>query len=142
VAQEAGEEKQMKKITTAEAQPILDAAVIRLGLSVYLRRWKVRLSKGGRGYCHTHTKLITIPAFAFDIEWLRAWLPTKGFKAEMAEQYMDYYICHEVAHAVADTNTHSDKFMRALIKLCPPEIIQFELGYKPRNAAAAGIKKD
>jgi len=132
----------MKRITADEAQPILDDAVVRLGLSKQLHNWKIRLSKGGRGYCHTNTKLITIPAFAFDVTLLEAWLEKRGFAPSLAVRYLDYYVCHEAAHAIANTHTHSANFMRALLKICPPEIVQLELGYKPRNASAAGIKKD
>lgn len=58
--------------------------------------------------------------------------------------YYNYVVAHECAHAqnwedgLVNEN-HGPKFMAALIQICPDEWLHYEIGYKPRNATAAGI---
>jgi hypothetical protein len=82
----------------------------------------------GRAYCKR--RQITVPVWAFT--------RPKG------EGFVIYYLAHELAH-IADYDAgnrniqHGPVFMAAFKKLCPIEFQHFELGYKPRNARAAGI---
>lgn len=58
----------------------------------------------------------------------------------MRPGYKEYVICHEMAHAFAPKDEiHGARFMSWLQRICPPEYIHYELEYKPRNAASAGI---
>lgn len=93
--------------------------------------WKFFVVNQTRGRCYFRRKVITIPA------WV---VSTKGV------DYKEWYITHEMAHAYQwlddkYCDSHGPKFMTMLMSLCPPESVHYELGYKPRNAAAAGITK-
>ena len=87
--------------------------------------WRFYSVKQSRGRCYYDSKVITIPIHAImhrDI----------GYKI--------YYISHELAHASIPWGHHHDAvFMAKLIEICPAEYVHYELGYKPRNAASAGI---
>lgn len=122
-------------------QAQLDTLVIALRKLASLDGWRFKISKGGRGWCHADTKLITIPTWAFDISYLRLRLGMQGFDVALAARYAEYYLAHEAAHARRRIMNHGASFMKELKLLCAPEIIQLELDYKPRNASAAGIKK-
>jgi hypothetical protein len=86
-----------------------------------------------RGRAYYDKKAITIPAWIF----LKA-------EDEMIG-YLTYYVAHELAHHFANNNDnewgHGKAFMKWFMRLCPKEYQHYELGYKPRNAAAAGIRK-
>lgn len=89
-------------------------------------RWTFKVSRGRRGFCYWVSRSITIPTHAL-----------------VSEQpgYAEYYLAHEMAHAKAGKKAaHGPEFMDWLKRLCPPEFVHYELGYKPRNAKAAGIK--
>jgi len=86
--------------------------------------WQFWIVNSRRGYCNYTRKEITIPTWAYN----------RGSK------YYTWYFCHEMAHAIdAGKSVHGANFMRVLIEICPADCIEFELGYKPRNAASAGI---
>lgn len=88
--------------------------------------WRFRVSKGRRGYCYYRTKTITIPKHAL--------------RLSRGAGYDEYYLAHEMAHAKAGkAAAHGPAFMACLQSLCPPAYVHYELGYKPRNAKAAGI---
>jgi len=89
--------------------------------------WTFAVSRGRRGYCYSRRKLITIPKHALT--------SNKG------PGYDVYYIHHECAHAAGIRN-HGPAFMVELKRICPPDVIHYELGYKPRNARAAGIAEN
>lgn len=77
-----------------------------------------------RGYCNYLRKEITIPLWAYNRD----------------AKYYTWYFCHEMAHALAPIkDNHGPAFMQTLIEICPEDCIKHELGYKPRNAQAAGI---
>lgn len=88
--------------------------------------WKFYTVKQSRGRCYGGwRKVITIPTWVIDRQDL---------------SYRIWYICHEMAHAYDNCkHNHGPEFMEWLKKLCPEEHIIHELGYKPRNAKAAGI---
>ncbi len=91
-----------------------------------------------RGFYQPSKKYITIPKWALD-----------GRYAKYNQEGFDYwYIAHELAHAVhcredfhsyCNDKPHGPEFMAFLKKICPKEYWHYELGYKPRNASAAGI---
>lgn len=86
--------------------------------------WKFWIVDQKRGHCRYSIKEITIPT----------WAKNRGAK------YYTWYFCHEMAHALDTKRSHHGaEFMQILIDICPADCIEFELGYKPRNAAAAGI---
>src|SRR5690606_37765030 len=59
--------------------------------------------------------------------------------------YGTYVVAHELAHHYANfkhkVNGHGEMFMYWLKQLCPPELVHYELEYKPKFARAAGIRK-
>lgn len=95
--------------------------------------WKFAVSKGDRGYCRYRTKTITIPRHALN----------------RGGDYLTYYLCHEIAHALLEhrmcvpkymrIEPHGIEFMEQLKAICPPHCLHYETGYKPRYAAMAGI---
>lgn len=75
-------------------------------------------------------------------------LPVWVFTRPQGKGFSLYYLAHELAHvANYDAGTfdsrrpHGPAFMEEFKKLCPKEYQHFETGYKPRNAAAAGISR-
>lgn len=89
--------------------------------------WKIYVVNQNRGMCYNAHRVITVPKWAVD-SWKIG--------------YAIYYAAHEMAHAFLPfCANHGDKFMDKLIEICPPEFVHHELGYKPRNAARAGISK-
>lgn len=86
--------------------------------------WDIWVVDQRRGFCHYRYAFITIPVFAFN----------KG------PAYIDYYLSHELAHAVAGPAAkHGPLFMAAFKKICDPKNWHYELNYKPSYAKAAGI---
>lgn len=73
-------------------------------------------------------------------------IPFHAINRPKGDGYTLYYLAHELAHIADDdagtrdrSKPHGPSFMQQLKRLCPPEYWHWELGYKPRNAAAAGI---
>jgi hypothetical protein len=89
------------------------------------------------GWYHHRKKYITVPS------WI--------INRPMGNGFLKYYVAHELAHAVTYAQYpeygtlctgHGPLFMENFKKICPKEFQHFELGYKPRNAKAAGITID
>lgn len=77
-----------------------------------------------RGRCYYKGRVITIPV----------WAMVRSIR------YKQWYVSHEMAHAVAGSKAnHGPDFMAALRRICPESAIHHELSYKPRNATSAGI---
>lgn len=111
----------------AEAQEKLDILIKKHGFDKTLKEWTILIKDNHRGWCHPRTKFISIPLWA---------IQGKG------RGYFEYYLCHEVSHALAGGSAnHGPKFMEKLIEICPSEYLHYELNYKPRNAASAGIRR-
>jgi hypothetical protein len=91
--------------------------------------WKIYAVDQSRGRCYYSSKVITIPTWAI----------------RRGTIYFTWYVSHECAHAYNHINKtcdiHGPNFMEWLKRICPENAIHHELGYKPRNAAAAGIGK-
>lgn len=91
--------------------------------------WRIFAVDQDRGRCYYREKVITIPVWVIKIG---------GTK-------LCWYLCHEMAHAynfkAKTCDHHGPNFMEWLKKICPENAIEHELGYKPRNAASAGIGK-
>jgi hypothetical protein len=86
--------------------------------------WKIYAVDQDRGRCYYSHKVITIPV----------WVIKRGGTK------LCWYACHEMAHALAPIrDNHGPVFMETLKSICPLDAIHHELGYKPRNAASAGI---
>lgn len=85
--------------------------------------WKFWVVNSVRGYCIYAKKEITIPTWAI----------------ERGIDYYNYYLAHELAHIFVQDEAHGQKFMAEFKRICPPDLQHFELEYKPRNAAIAGI---
>lgn len=86
--------------------------------------WRFWIVDSVRGYCSYARKEITIPLWAYN----------------KSAEYYTWYFCHEMAHALSPIGSnHGPEFMATLIRICPENAIKHELGYKPRNAASAGI---
>lgn len=87
--------------------------------------WTFYVVDQTRGRCYYSKKQITIPMHA----WRRK-----------ADGYLLYYISHEAAHAYAGHEAgHGPEFMQWLKRICPSELVHYELAYKPKAAMAAGI---
>lgn len=97
--------------------------------------WKIYCCDVRRGFCRPWRKVITIPL------WTTGESRVNYTPRDLWDRPMVwvYYIAHELAHAVADTEKHGPEFYEAFKRLCPEELQHYELGYKPRNAKAAGI---
>lgn len=86
--------------------------------------WDFSVVHQTRGFCSYPLKQITIPAWAFE----------KGV------DYLFYYLSHELAHIFAGYQAnHGPEFMKEFKRICPTNLQHFELSYKPKLAAAAGI---
>lgn len=65
------------------------------------------------------------------------------FKHPTYHGYAIYYVSHECSHVIAGHSAkHGPDFMAVLKRICPVQYIHYETGYKPQNAAAAGISKE
>jgi hypothetical protein len=90
--------------------------------------WTIWATDTKRGRCASRSRTLTVPI----------WAMNKG------TEYLLWYACHEISHILAPSergNVHGPKFMAALISICPEDSLHYELGYKPRLAAAAGISQ-
>jgi hypothetical protein len=91
--------------------------------------WRFHIVKQSCGRCYYRDKIVTLP------EWVCDKIP-KDFG------YFVWYTAHETAHIKAGfLAKHGPLFMHHLKLLCPAIYIHHELGYKPRNATAAGISQ-
>lgn len=91
--------------------------------------WQFFVVDQDRGRCYYDRKWITIPKWALHCETTKPghWV---------------WYVAHEISHAcVGIGHKHGQVFMHCLKRICPPEFLHYELGYKPRNASVAGIRK-
>lgn len=109
---------------------------------VELPRIEVRVAR--RGHYNVLKHLIVIPVWVFT--------GTPRVKASGKPGYIEWYVAHEVAHAIRwrgwsrgfprpPGGSHGLVFQSILRKVCPPEFYHFEAGYKPRRykqALAAG----
>ena len=88
--------------------------------------WRIYAVNQTRGRCYGGwKKVITIPVWAIK---------------DKRPNYKTWYISHELAHAFDNCqHNHGPEFMEWLKAICPTDCIHYELGYKPRNASAAGI---
>lgn len=91
----------------------------------FLAGWRFHVTDTVCGRCKNSDRTLTVPKWAY----------------QRGADYFLYYVAHELAHIFGDTYKHNAQFMTAFKKLCPPDFWHFELGYKPRAATAAGIKK-
>ena len=90
--------------------------------------YEIYVTNTVRGRCHKGQKSLTVPVWAVKKSWA----------------YALYYACHEIAHIMTPRvrgNVHGEEFMNNFMRICPDHLQHFELSYKPRLAAAAGITK-
>lgn len=125
------------KVQVAETE-WLRAELTARGLYPMANGYDAYVVDGVRGRCYYTKPCFTIPL----------WAVRKSARAQSIHQfdplYFLYYACHEMAHSLTPRvrgQAHGKEFMKNFRKLCPPEIQHYELQYKPRNAAAAGISK-
>lgn len=88
--------------------------------------WKFYVVDQQRGRCYYYDKVITIPKWAL---------------YSTDDGYATYYLSHEMAHCYTIGDEHGLRFMNKFKEICPAEFHHYELGYKPRNASAAGISR-
>lgn len=85
-----------------------------------------------RGRCYRSIKrerrMITIPL----------WVWRQRNSKSQQPGYCNQYVCHEIAHAWT-VGGHDDEFYAMLKTIAPAETMHYELDYKPRNAASAGV---
>lgn len=114
----------IRNIKKVRLLPLLSTRVIAEVKKLEEEGWVFYIVEQSRGRCYYTQKAITIPL----------WATKRG------TDYMDWYVCHEIAHAYAGYSAkHGSVFMEWLKRICPEVSIHFELTYKPRNATAAGI---
>lgn len=88
--------------------------------------WSLYITDQDRGRAQWKFKTFTVPK----------WVLAQG------KDKQTWYVSHEMAHVYAGWEAlHGPIFMEWLKKICPEDCIMHELGYKPRNAMAAGIGK-
>jgi len=89
-------------------------------------QWKLYVTDTVRGRCKRHDRTLTVPKWAYN----------------RGHDYFLYYVSHELAHIFCDVpgNYHGPKFMSIFKQICPKNLWHFEIEYKPRAAAAAGIR--
>jgi hypothetical protein len=99
------------------------------------RPWTLLLTNQSRGWCSPRRREITIPT----------WVSSD--KRKESGEFV-WYVAHEISHAwdfeektYQAKRPHGPSFMKWLKVFCPKEFLFFELGYKPREAAMAGIRK-
>ena len=89
-----------------------------------------------RGRCYYQQKEITIPFWVIEREKIKP-----GRCAA--------YILHEISHALvlkcygwhrAIGIDHGKEFMEILIEITPPELLIYEMTYKPKNLVKAGAR--
>jgi hypothetical protein len=99
--------------------------------------WRFYVCDQQSGWCiGGGHKMIIIPLWLIDINHKHY----TSQKVANKPGYKTYYIAHEMAHAFAGVaEQHGPRFMEWLKKICPSELIHYELEYKPRNAKSAGI---
>lgn len=93
--------------------------------------------KRGYGRIREGIGRVTVPAFVFKpaVNFCGKGLIEGGVK------FAAYYLAHELAHVKANTSGHGAVFMEAFRMLCPEHLQYYELIYKPRSAARAGIAR-
>lgn len=108
----------------------VDASVKEYAKTLMDKNWSFYAVAQQRGRCYQNQRVITIPI----------WVINRNTREKV------WYIAHEMSHAFDECrHEHGPEFMDWLKRICPQDCIHYELGYKPRNAAAAGItapKKD
>lgn len=104
--------------------------------ALMLDGWVFYMVDQQRGRCYYATKEITIPYWILGAE-----IQKPGRSAQ--------YILHEIAHALvlqrhglkkACEVDHGKEFMEILIEITPPELLIYEMTYKPRNLVKAGAR--
>lgn len=94
------------------------------------QHWRIYVAEQDTGWCLNSARVIIYPS----------WLFTSSNPKERSLSFRIWYLSHELAHAMDECkHNHGPEFMHWLKVICPPEAIHHELGYKPRNAKAAGI---
>lgn len=88
--------------------------------------WQIFVVNQRRGRCYYKSRTITIPMWAV-------------LQDKSKQGYSTWYTAHELSHVFTPGADHGPEFMAKLIEICPTSCIEYELGYKPRNAAQAGI---
>jgi len=112
---------------TALIQDDVDTLLTNAGLALP-RGWRVYVTRARRGQCALYYKYARIPTWVFDHD---------------DSEYYLYYLAHELAHIYAGRRVcHGTEFMQWFKNICPPHLWHHELGYKPRLATAAGIRKE
>lgn len=129
------EESCISDVMRATMKELLDLGV----------RFYVVDSNCGRYY--RMAKVLTIPLWLWSSAGISANLLKHGVEDNLKNRilYRAWYLSHEMAHAMNhvthgnNDDVHGPKFMAELLRICPENAVHFELGYKPKNALAAGI---
>ena len=112
------------------------------GKELVNRGWTFYIVDQNCGACYFIPKVITIPLWIFKQESVTRNLQKhdEHYSIESHLAYKTWYVCHEMAHALCPQDkAHGPEFMDTLIRITPSPSIHYELGYKPKNAKAAGI---
>lgn len=89
--------------------------------------WRMFVVNQRRGRCFYGRRIVTVPVWTFT-------------GTQYDNGYRAWYLGHEIAHALAGGRAnHGPLFMEQLKLVVPSSWTHHEYGYKPRNAAAAGI---
>lgn len=117
--------------------------------------WRFYVVDQKRGRCYYAERVITVPAWIFDPSHVCGTVVYGGFmtrdefKPHHMALYKQWYLCHEIAHALHFTSghwsrkhaPHGDEFMMHLKQVCPIDSLIFEVSYNPRAAQRNGIGK-
>jgi hypothetical protein len=96
--------------------------------------YEIYVTDTAKGWHNRKNQTITVPLWAYNALG-------ENKQHQNDPEYVIYYACHEIAHALAPLDAHGPKFMKAFMEICPNHLHHYELNYKPRNAKAAGISQ-
>jgi hypothetical protein len=88
--------------------------------------YNLKITNDGAGRYEPYTKNLVIPK----------WIFSSDCKTRPSEEYCIYYIAHELSHVCVgeeEEAEHGILFYHYLNKLCPPDLIHWELEYLPEN---------
>ena len=106
--------------------------------------WKLFVINQQRGFCYHSAKTLCLPEWLSNPKIIQRHIERLNIipDQEEFENYQIWYLAHEISHYLSGPKAkHGPIFMENLKSICPSNAIKYELGYKPRNAKAAGISK-
>ena len=120
--------KDLQEIINSRVEELITKSKLSVKLKKQLREIPAYICDQKQGVCFYDRGYFTIPLWAY----------------KRGQDYFIYYVSHELAHwatrLVCPQHTgHSKYYYNYFKKICPIELMVYELDYKPKNAKDAGI---